>query len=78
MESEKEMGGVFLLDMLQWKGWDKRDKKKGEGAMDKEEGLCVLLSETCAVPCVCFCLFLWSEYCRAVITVIQFANNQQM
>lgn len=46
--------------------------------MDKEEGLCTLPSETCAVPCVCFCPFLRSKYCRAVITAIQFANNQQM
>ena len=54
------------------------ETNKGEEVVGKEEGLRVFPGETCAVPCVYFREFLWSKYCRAVITAIQFANNQQM
>lgn len=67
----------FLLDLLRCKGWKER-VKKGEKGMDTEEDLSVFSSERWAVPCLYFCKFLWSEYCRAAIIAVQFANNQQM
>lgn len=65
MESEKELGAVFLLDLLQSEGkrwWTRR----------------IFLYSLENLHCVYLCEFLWSEYCRAVITAVQFANNQQM
>lgn len=76
-EGKEELGERFLLGMLQWKEWRWR-QTKGEEVMEKEEGLSVFSCETWAVPCVYFCNFLWSKYCRAVITAVQLANNQQM
>jgi len=67
----------FLLDLLHCKGWRERLKKGGKG-MDTEEDLSVFSGETWAVPCLYFCKFLWSNFCRAAITAVQFANNQQM
>lgn len=50
--------------------------RRGRG--DGQGGSSCIPWKTCTVLCVYLCEFLWSEYCRAVITAVQFANNQQM
>lgn len=74
---QKELEGSFPagLAAVEGMGLQTKEGRRGNGQGGWSS---VFPGETCAVPCVYFCEFLWRKYCRAVITAVRFANNQQM